>query len=692
MKTSSVQAEARFTRGRRCPICGGSESDRRGQATRCFGFISGDGNWVHCSREDHAGRAEFHPGSRTYSHKARGPCPCGREHAPSEPGSTPAGRFRKTIDHVYKYRDRTGRVVHETVRYKHPKSFSQRRPIGNGRYAWDLEGIEPVLYNLPALIAADPNEPVWIPEGEKDCDRLGTLDMLATTNPMGAGKWRDHYSPTLRGRTCLILPDNDQAGREHAQQVARSLYGIAVRVRIVSLPGLPERGDVSDFLNAGGTVEQLSRIADGTPDWTPDQAGKVPGPAPSANGNGRHPGQNGRIDYAALSDDELGLTLASQVKPARVRWLWEYLLARGEMALIAGEGGLGKSMFLLACAAAVSIGGPWPDGTGNAPPGHVVIVSAEDKDDTTLAPRLKALGANLENITFCKARTIMERDGERLVHPMSLQDHAYWRAVLDRHPDTVLFIVDPIPSYLGRGVNDRQNSEIRGVLEPFVEDVIRPRDICFYANTHLNKSIDARTPVQRITGSIAYANIPRNVHIIVRDPDQPDRRFFKQCKCNNGPDDLDAIAFTIEKRFIKDQEGAEIETAIPGFEGGLHKIDLASVMNGDRGRRGPRPVKSSKIAEWLWDQLKDGRAVKVIDLVDQARDAELLEAPTEKTPKPPINALYRARDRIPQLHPGWEVEEGQVTVGSKPRITWRLVRPEGKAISVEEPDDDQPAF
>ena len=38
---------------------------------------------------------------------------------------------------------------------------------------------------------------------------------------------------------------------------------------------------------------------------------------------------------------------------------------------------------------------------------------------------------------------------------MSLQDHSYWRAVFDRFPETKLFIVDPIPSYLGRGVNDQ---------------------------------------------------------------------------------------------------------------------------------------------------------------------------------------------------------------------------------------------
>ncbi len=96
------------------------------------------------------------------------------------------------------------------------------------------------------------------------------------------------------------------------------------------------------------------------------------------------------------------------------------------MALMAAEGGSGKSMILLACASAVSTGGLWPDGKEHAPVGDVIIVSAEDDAETTLSPRLKALGANLDRIHFCKARVIMERDGERLVDPKSLQDHGYW--------------------------------------------------------------------------------------------------------------------------------------------------------------------------------------------------------------------------------------------------------------------------
>jgi hypothetical protein len=254
----------RFRRGQVCPICEGNEEDHRGQGTRCFGFLSGE--WVHCSREEHAGKARFHPESKTYSHKASGPCPCGQEHAPGDDESSGSGRTGRTIDCIYQYREPAGKVLHETVRYKDPKKFSQRRPIGNGEYVWSLKGITPVLYRLPELLAADPALPVWIAEGEKDVENLRAKGQVSTCNPMGALKWRDHYSESLRGRTCYILPDNDEDGRKHAQQVAQSLQGKAALVQIVEISDLPAKGDVSDFLAAGGTVEQLHALAARPPD------------------------------------------------------------------------------------------------------------------------------------------------------------------------------------------------------------------------------------------------------------------------------------------------------------------------------------------------------------------------------------------------------------------------------------------
>src|SRR5262249_29674281 len=84
-------------------------------------------------------------------------------------------------------------------------------------------------------------------------------------------------------------------------------------------------------------------------------------------------------------------------------------------------------------------------------------------------------GRRYARITLSSARIRSHREGQWNVAPQSLQDRLYWTAFFDRLPDTVLFIVDPLPSYLGRGVNDSKNTEIRQVLEPFIDEILRPR-------------------------------------------------------------------------------------------------------------------------------------------------------------------------------------------------------------------------
>jgi Protein of unknown function (DUF3987) len=252
--TNSSQIQ-RFSHGVACPVCGGSDDDQRGNGTRCYGFRSGE--WVHCTREDFGGGCDFHQGSNTFTHRLHGNCRCGVEHGPPRSGT--GKNTIGEIDHVYKYRDELGVVLFEVLRYKNPRDFRQRKP--GQKPPWSINGVRTVLYNLPAILAGDPDQPVWIVEGEKDADRLGSLGLLATCNPMGAGKWKDDYSQSLKGRHCLIIPDNDKAGRDHAQQVARSLQGKAASVKIVELPGLPQKGDVSDFLDYGFAPEILDQLA-----------------------------------------------------------------------------------------------------------------------------------------------------------------------------------------------------------------------------------------------------------------------------------------------------------------------------------------------------------------------------------------------------------------------------------------------
>ncbi len=168
-----------------------------------------------------------------------------------------SGQPREVVS--YPYKDESGQLLFEVVRYE-PKGFKQRRPDGQGGWIWRLNGTCRVLYNLPAVLCADL---VLICEGEKDCNRAGELGFVATCNPGGAGKWRDEHSECLRGKCVVIVPDRDEPGRKHAQNVFRSLVGIAASVEIVELPS---GKDLSEWADAAGASarEQLLKIIDET--------------------------------------------------------------------------------------------------------------------------------------------------------------------------------------------------------------------------------------------------------------------------------------------------------------------------------------------------------------------------------------------------------------------------------------------
>jgi hypothetical protein len=170
---------------------------------------------------------------------------------------------------TYDYRDEAGNLLYQTVRYD-PKDFRQRRPDGAGGWLWNLDGVQRVLYRLPELCQADPTDWVFVCEGEKDADRLAALGLTATTNPMGAGQWREEYAETLHGRRVGLLPDHDEPGRKHAEQVAASLtrHG-AAEVKVLNLPGVPDKGDVSDWLADGHTAAELLDLAESAATWTP---------------------------------------------------------------------------------------------------------------------------------------------------------------------------------------------------------------------------------------------------------------------------------------------------------------------------------------------------------------------------------------------------------------------------------------
>ncbi|WP_313194529.1 AAA family ATPase [Shinella zoogloeoides] len=157
----------------------------------------------------------------------------------------------------YDYTTPDGEILFQVLRYEHavePKTFLQRQPDGNG--GWHSGRGSPVLYRLHEL-AENVDDPVFIVEGEKDADRLASFGYLATTVPNGS--WPDDVS-VLAGRKVFVLADNDDAGDKKAEAAVVRLQGTAI-VKRVDLPGLPPKGDVSNWLDAGHSTEELEALS-----------------------------------------------------------------------------------------------------------------------------------------------------------------------------------------------------------------------------------------------------------------------------------------------------------------------------------------------------------------------------------------------------------------------------------------------
>jgi hypothetical protein len=170
---------------------------------------------------------------------------------------------------TYNYTDESDETLFQVCRYD-PKGFRQRRPNGKGGWVWNMDGVRTMPFRLAELIEAISNEQiVVVVEGEKDVVNLIRIGIIATCNAGGAGKWLVEYAEHFRGADVVLIPDNDEAGFAHIQQVGASLSGVAKRVRVLVLPGLPEKGDVSDWLATGGTREQFDALVEQAPAFVP---------------------------------------------------------------------------------------------------------------------------------------------------------------------------------------------------------------------------------------------------------------------------------------------------------------------------------------------------------------------------------------------------------------------------------------
>ena len=171
---------------------------------------------------------------------------------------------------------------------------------------------------------------------------------------------------TRKPASCSFIPDGRPrfAGWDHACEVAQHLSEVAASVRVVDLktfwPACPEKGDLTDWMEAGGTAEALHDIADHAPDWSPELIERKAPP---------------------VLLQLINIRLWQGTQPKGRRWVVYERIPAVNVSLLTGQGGVGKTLLMQQLAVATVLGSTkgW---IGEMPePGPVLFITAEDDED-----------------------------------------------------------------------------------------------------------------------------------------------------------------------------------------------------------------------------------------------------------------------------------------------------------------------
>lgn len=248
---------------------------------------------------------------------------------------------------------------------------------------------------------------------------------------------------------------------------------------------------------------------------------------------------NGKARYFLDDDDDAVIEIVNgaDVAPKAIEWLWNGWLAAGKLHLLAGAKGTKKTTIAIDIAARLTVGNWWVDRT-RAAARDVLIWSGEDDFDDTLLPRFLAAGGDPKRLHCIKGVTAAGQC--RPFDPARDMPRLLDRAQAIK--ELGLIIVDSIVSAVAG--DSHKNAEVRRGLMPVVL-VAAEKRCAVLGLTHFTKGTSGRDPIERVTGSLAFAAQPRLVWVTAKPTAKDAKNRLVRAASNIGPDgggfEFDAI-------------------------------------------------------------------------------------------------------------------------------------------------------
>jgi hypothetical protein len=391
--------------------------------------------------------------------------------------------YQLTTTHPYK--DPNGAKLYEVVRYDHKtiktKTFRIRREYSDPFW---IAGAGPVKvpYRWKDLIDR-PDDPVFFCEGEKDADRLASLGLLATT--VAGQVWSEVAADAFGDRDVIVMEDNDAKGRINAQKSVDALEGRAKSIKVIRLPGLRHKGDVSEWLDSGRTMDELLAFVENVK------------PTGASLGPYQFP-------------DEKDIPIWS--------WLYGRHLLRRTVTGTAASGGTGKSSLAIVEALAIASGKELL-GEMIPFPMRVLLINLEDDRNTMdkrIAAAIRLHGLTKEDIG---ERLFVIAKGERKIkfarrgnNGIELNDKtfAWLTSYIAEHKIDVVSIDPLIKTH---GLNENDNEQMSALVE-IVEDLALRGNCAISLWHHTRKANGSEVSVDSARGASAFVDACRRVRVL----------------------------------------------------------------------------------------------------------------------------------------------------------------------------------